>query len=1184
MSDLLSIVGDMNTSRKADVVFVPGLGGDALATWRHGKDDSTSWPHWLGREFPELGVWTLDYSARRLKQGSFFNWFTKHRRESTPHLTLAVLASQVLDTMVQHNVGSRPLLFICHSLGGLVVKQLLRNAIDAVDSRTKQVALNTRAVLFLATPHAGAEQASLVESFRRVLGTLVSIEDLQAPLLESRALYDWYRNRSSDLGIQTVTYYELRGVRGAMPIVTPTSSHPGIGAYPVGLDEDHVSIAKPRSPAAQVCSAARELLRNHVLAPSRIPPPPPADASAQTRQEVNRRFDGPSAPDTGARSVPYELPPAAEKFVGRQAEKERLAARLREGRSTAVVGPAGMGKTALAAAALRAVVGDTPGALAASPFPDGVVLMDLYACRGRAEPAWNTLANKLAGVGFMEHSLARDRAAEACRARRILVIVEGGEEADGMNDRAEIKELLSVLSPQNRWLLLTRLRTQVPPAESLELKEALRPSDAANLFDSLTEGRVAPIVRDRLLELFAGHPLAITWAGNLLARDDDPERLAGYLIADQLSKLSDPRSAEQGLFWLFNRSVRDLDDAARQALAAAGLLSYAPFPIAAMLASLNVTDTRGEEGVRDALRSLVQRGLLQRSEEEGHWHFTGILGYRFARKETGSDPTLRERLGRWLWEDLATTLASNAAEVGPRALTALLDHAAALLRADDDQRLWIPLAHDLLYEASDRLADLARLDLAGVALSAVAGWLERFPAEKADSPTWLRERSFLLDRQGFVLSTQGDLAGALASYRGSLEVMQRLADADPSNLDRQRDLSVSQAKMGDVLSARGDLAGALAAYRQALAMMQRLAAVDPSHVGWQWDLSVSRRNMGEALRDAGDPTGALEAYREALAVMQRLATAEPTNVGWQRDVGVCHNRVGDLLSDQGDLTGALVAYREALHVRQQLAASDPNNAAWQRDLSASHNKVGDALRGQGDLASALVAYREALQVRQRLAAADLSNPGWQRDLSVSHSKVGDTLCDQGDLAGALVAYRESLAMMRQLVAVDPSNVAWQRDLSVIHNKLGEVLSAQGDLAGALAAYREALAMMQWLATADPSNAGWQRDLSVSQARVGDVLSAQGDVNGALAAYRESLVVRQRLATADPSNAWWQRALSFTLTRMAEFYERQGNVAESRRFAEDSLEIDERLASLDPTNATWQKDLAVSRALVDRLRR
>ena len=186
---------------------------------------------------------------------------------------------------------------------------------------------------------------------------------------------------------------------------------------------------------------------------------------------------------------------------------------------------------------------------------------------------WNALANRLQGVEFMERSPARERATEACRARQVLVIIEGGEEADGGPGRTTIVELFSVLSPENRWLLLTRVNTQSAVAESVPLTEALDAADAGALLDWLTANRpLASNVRQTVLELLEGHPLALTWAGNLLARDEeDPARLAEDWKSQDLPSLSDPRQAERTLQWLFGRSVRGLDDTAGQALSAGGL-------------------------------------------------------------------------------------------------------------------------------------------------------------------------------------------------------------------------------------------------------------------------------------------------------------------------------------------------------------------------------------------------------------------------------------------------------------------------------------------------------------------------------------------------------------------------------------------------------------------------------------
>ena len=54
---------------------------------------------------------------------------------------------------------------------------------------------------------------------------------------------------------------------------------------------------------------------------------------------------------------------------------------------------------------------------------------------------------------------------------------------------------------------------------------------------------------------------------------------------------------------------------------------------------------------------------------------------------------------------------------------------------------------------------------------------------------------------------QGDTAGALAAYRASLGIAERLAGQNPSHAEWQRDLSVSHERSGDVLVAEGGSGG-----------------------------------------------------------------------------------------------------------------------------------------------------------------------------------------------------------------------------------------------------------------------------------------------------------------------------------------------------------------------------------------
>lgn len=60
-----------------------------------------------------------------------------------------------------------------------------------------------------------------------------------------------------------------------------------------------------------------------------------------------------------------------------------------------------------------------------------------------------------------------------------------------------------------------------------------------------------------------------------------------------------------------------------------------------------------------------------------------------------------------------------------------------------------------------------------------------------------------------------------------------------------RDLSVAFGTIGDVQSAQGDLDGALQSYRASLNIAERLAKADPGNAGWQRDLIVSYVKLSE---------------------------------------------------------------------------------------------------------------------------------------------------------------------------------------------------------------------------------------------------------------------------------------------------------------------------------------------------
>lgn len=68
-NDLIKISGCDNFSRRADVIFVHGLGGHARGTWhpQARRDDDNFWSAWLGEDFPNVGIWSLGYEIEPFK-------------------------------------------------------------------------------------------------------------------------------------------------------------------------------------------------------------------------------------------------------------------------------------------------------------------------------------------------------------------------------------------------------------------------------------------------------------------------------------------------------------------------------------------------------------------------------------------------------------------------------------------------------------------------------------------------------------------------------------------------------------------------------------------------------------------------------------------------------------------------------------------------------------------------------------------------------------------------------------------------------------------------------------------------------------------------------------------------------------------------------------------------------------
>ncbi|KAG8825902.1 hypothetical protein FRC17_008465, partial [Serendipita sp. 399] len=191
-----------------DIVAIHGLDGHREKSWT--AEDGTMWLRdLLSHDFPNARILTYGYDAdtRSFAQTSTQTIF-RHAEAFAEDL------SRLRRACPEASRISRPIIFIAHSLGGIVLKRALAHCHNCdFDSPypLRDIITSTLAVLFFGTPHGGANGIELAEWMRRLVSIYMSTNNTilkelnrdSSTLEEIQALY----LQSSDR-IDTIFFYE----------------------------------------------------------------------------------------------------------------------------------------------------------------------------------------------------------------------------------------------------------------------------------------------------------------------------------------------------------------------------------------------------------------------------------------------------------------------------------------------------------------------------------------------------------------------------------------------------------------------------------------------------------------------------------------------------------------------------------------------------------------------------------------------------------------------------------------------------------------------------------------------------------------------------------------------------------------------------------------------------------------
>uniref|UniRef100_A0A2M4A0Q7 Protein SERAC1 n=1 Tax=Anopheles triannulatus TaxID=58253 RepID=A0A2M4A0Q7_9DIPT len=209
---------------------------------------SFCWPmEWLPKDFPNIRVIGLNYDS------SLSQWSATGCPCEKYDGKLEKRASEFLEKLATSNVGQdRPIIWVGHSMGGLLVKSIMVQALESSDPRVRRIAENSKVVMFLGTPHRGSSVAKLKQHTSALVWPSTEVRELEENSTQLLHLNKTFLRAVDHLGPrkpEIISLCEgrptvLTSFKVPVHVVPESSARIDAGDFYM-TSEDHLNLSKP---------------------------------------------------------------------------------------------------------------------------------------------------------------------------------------------------------------------------------------------------------------------------------------------------------------------------------------------------------------------------------------------------------------------------------------------------------------------------------------------------------------------------------------------------------------------------------------------------------------------------------------------------------------------------------------------------------------------------------------------------------------------------------------------------------------------------------------------------------------------------------------------------------------------------------------------------------------------------
>jgi len=391
------------------------------------------------------------------------------------------------------------------------------------------------------------------------------------------------------------------------------------------------------------------------------------------------------------------------------------------------------------------------------------------------------------------------------------------------------------------------------------------------------------------------------------------------------------------------------------------------------------------------------------------------------------------------------------------------------------------LANNVVFKYHDAIADLPGATATREMLVKDAlEYLDNLSRDAQDNPALAQELALTYLKIGDVQgeanrANLGDSAGALVSYRKSVEILENVVSKDRANADYLKNLRLAGNQMALLLVRLQRWKEAEELGQRVLDISRRLVELDPNSLEYRILLVRSYHVKGETVEFSGGDEATAEWFRRAVREGEEAFAKNPADELGRRSLAMALQRLGTRLEFRAEHlreVGApaeqimpLYVEAEGLHRRtdemsRALQRDFPQVEVYGRFVAAAGINLGTAMARVGKGEEGIPYILSALEILRAISARDPKNNEAKRDVAETWQYMGFARNAMGQSAEAVKANLESLRILEEITTNDPSNFEFLKQTHLTYNKTGDIFLKQGKRAEALAYYRKGVAYVE----------------------------------------------------------------------------------------------------------------------------